>query len=244
MPKKWKTNWPLTAGVTDEQRNDFVACIGNMTILNKKLNTSIRNAAWQTKLNGNARGYGLKEYASGLETFKGFETIPQWDEQSIKDRAEWLASTINNEWVSYIEDVEESETTDSTQPNLFGIEGQNRRGDQTKYSLNGGEYLSKSSFVFKLVADYLESAPSTTFAELSSIFKDGFRFKGFLLKESDYNAWDNKHKEKRYFAHKPERRLVSGDGIAFFVNTQWTQESMADMVKLAKHLGFKVKSKK
>ena len=37
--------------------------------------------------------------------------------------------------------------------------------------------------------------------------------------------------------------MESADGIVFFVNTQWTQESMKKIVKLAKDEGMEVETK-
>ena len=87
-----------------------------------------------------------------------------------------------------------------------------------------------------------------TYKQLKAIFKDslcapGFKFKGFLCSEKEYNDWDNPLKEKRYQPNKPLRRLISADDIAFFVNTQWTQESLKRIVKLAKDEGMIVETK-
>lgn len=87
-----------------------------------------------------------------------------------------------------------------------------------------------------------------TYKELKAKFNDrlcasGFKFIGFLCTEEEYNAWNNKHKQKRYQPDKPFRRLVSADGVAFYVNTQWTQESMRKFVKMAKEEGMVVETK-
>ena len=86
-------------------------------------------------------------------------------------------------------------------------------------------------------------------AILKAIFNDslcasGFKCIGLLCTEQEYKDWKNKHKERRYQPNKPHRRLVSADGIAFYVNTQWTQESIKKIVKMAKEEGMDVEAMK
>ena len=96
-----------------------------------------------------------------------------------------------------------------------------------------------------VVRKYVQKYPECTYKQLKAKFSDklcasGFKFIGFLCTEEEYDAWDNKNKEKRYLPTKPNRRLLSNDEIAFFVNTQWTQESMKKIVKIAKEEGWEV----
>jgi len=100
-------------------------------------------------------------------------------------------------------------------------------------------------------AAYVNDAIGRVFEkELTEVeqFKDdlcatGYRFIGFLCTETEYNNCNNLLKEKRYQPYKPLRRMESVDGVVFFVNTQWTQESMKKIVKLAKEEGMEVETK-
>ena len=61
-----------------------------MTLLTSKLNTSISNSDFETKINGKTTGKnpgGIKKYASSLETTKSiveaYENGIMWDERQI-----------------------------------------------------------------------------------------------------------------------------------------------------------------
>ena len=50
MPKKWEQNWAKT--LTSEQknfRNQKLLTLGNLTIITKNLNSTLRNSAWSNK---------------------------------------------------------------------------------------------------------------------------------------------------------------------------------------------------
>lgn len=257
MPQKYEKNWPLTEGYDDDQRKSMINTLGNMAMLPQRLNSSISNAAWAAKKEGNSNQNGLSYYASDLATLKDVIKKKEWNEYSISERAEWLANVAMKIWPSYLPGQDETgfdyeavrycdgltaePIVDSSQQR----EKKKNNHDLTKYSLNGGDFLSKSEFVTSFVRTYVERHPDLTYRELKSKFNDrlcasGYKFIGFLCTEEEYNAWDNKLKEKRYQPNKPLRRLVSADGVVFFVNTQWTQESMKKIVKMAKEEGMVV----
>lgn len=102
MPKKWLKNWPLTAEYDEAERDHYIKTIGNHTLLNSSLNTSISNSEWSTKLNGNSKGKGLKQYAQGLVTINPILQLKEWNEEEILNRANWLSDKINKVWISYI----------------------------------------------------------------------------------------------------------------------------------------------
>lgn len=123
----------------------------------------------------------------------------------------------------------------------------NQNHDYTRYSLNGSSPLSKAEFVFTIIKSYMDKYPNVTYKQLKRKFPDmlcatGYKFRGLLVTEDDYNSWNNKYKEKRYQPNKPGRRLVSSDGIVFFVNTQWTIDAMKKFVKMSKEEGWTVES--
>lgn len=102
MPKKWLKNWPLSAEYDESERDHYIKTIGNHTLLNSSLNSSISNSEWSTKLNGNSKGKGLKQYAQGLVTINPILQLKEWNEEEILNRADWLAQRINEVWISYI----------------------------------------------------------------------------------------------------------------------------------------------
>lgn len=94
MPKKWENNWPHPATEADvRKRHGKLLTLGNLTIITSALNSSIRDGSWTIKRDGNPskKQPGLKQYASGLETFNSRHlALPEWNEQSIADRADYL----------------------------------------------------------------------------------------------------------------------------------------------------------
>lgn len=251
MPKKYEKNWPLNDGYDEEIRRMMINTLGNMAMLPQKLNSSVSNADWNTKKNGKGARKGISYFASDLVTMKGVVTCPEWNEDTIWNRAEWLANIAIKIWPSYQEmndddfDIEAETKLDQVSQEDESIKVRNVNHDNTKYSFDGTEFLSKSEFVVTLVRKYMEEHPQSTYKELKSKYPDrlcakGYKFRGFLCTEKDYNEWNNKYKEKRYQPNKENHRLTSSDGVVFYVNTQWTKEGVDKLVKIAKADGFSI----
>lgn len=260
MPKKYEKNWPLIDGYDEDARKFLINTLGNMAILPQRLNSSISNAKWKVKKEGNKKQNGIAYYASDLVTLKNVIKKKDWNETTIIERAEWLAEVAVRIWPSYlpgqedevvdfdIEDTEIAHGSDEEQAVVPKKKKRNMKHDLTQYSLNGSGFMAKSEFVAYLVRKYKELHPEMTYQQLKEKFNDdlcatGYRFIGFLCTETEYNNWNNLLKEKRYQPYKPLRRMESIDGVVFFVNTQWTQESMKKIVKLAKEEGMEVETK-
>ena len=260
MPKKYEKNWPLIDGYDEDARKFLINTLGNMAILPQRLNSSISNAKWKVKKEGNKKQNGIAYYASDLVTLKNVIKKKDWNETTIIERAEWLAEVAVRIWPSYlpgqedevvdidIEDTEIAHGSEEEQTVVPKKKKRNMKHDLTQYSLNGSGFMAKSEFVAYLVRKYKELHPEMTYQQLKEIFNDdlcatGYRFIGFLCTETEYNNWNNLLKEKRYQPYKPLRRMESVDGVVFFVNTQWTQESMKKIVKLAKDEGMEVETK-
>lgn len=260
MPKKYEKNWPLIDGYDEDARKFLINTLGNMAILPQRLNSSISNAKWKVKKEGNKKQNGIAYYASDLVTLKNVIKKKDWNETTIIERAEWLAEVAVRIWPSYlpgqedevvdfdIEDTEIGHGSDEEQAVVPKKKKRNMKHDLTQYSLNGSGFMAKSEFVAYLVRKYKELHPEMTYQQLKEKFNDdlcatGYRFIGFLCTETEYNNWNNLLKEKRYQPYKPLRRMESVDGVVFFVNTQWTQESMKKIVKLAKEEGMEVETK-
>lgn len=232
MPRSWKENWVLCEPYTEDDREDAIYCLGNLAMLPSKLNTSISNASWHDKKNGKGKNLGMAHYAADIETLADVIKAHVWDESTITKRADWIAEKVNKIWPSYLPDEE-----------LENIELQS--ASTMRLSLNGGPVVSMSRFVLDVVRAYLNKHPESTYSHLKSVFHDdlccyGYRFKGLLCSEEVFNGWVNKLKEKRYMPNARDRRLISADGVTFYVNTQWTKDGIGGIIKIAKAEGFKV----
>lgn len=98
LPQKWSKNWPLPSDITEEDRNQAVFALGNLSLLTAALNKSISNAVWTDKLNGKNGKFGLIAYAQGFETLKNVLESPEWDESHIEARNKWLATEADKIW--------------------------------------------------------------------------------------------------------------------------------------------------
>jgi uncharacterized protein with ParB-like and HNH nuclease domain len=99
MPKKWENNW-ATLQSEDEKinRNRKLLTLGNLTIITASLNSSIRDGNWDVKRNGKGNKKGLNYYATGLETFSQYLGFPEWNEDVIDERADFLYTKAVEIW--------------------------------------------------------------------------------------------------------------------------------------------------
>lgn len=100
MPKKWRNNWEPCATEEDERNRDFkLLTLGNLAIIPQALNSSIRDADWQTKRAGKgANKPGLDRCAGGLQTMIDVLQKDTWSEDDIEERAEWLYEKAKEVW--------------------------------------------------------------------------------------------------------------------------------------------------
>ncbi|MGR3302685.1 MAG: DUF262 domain-containing protein [Candidatus Scalindua sp.] len=99
MPKKWENHWDAVN--TEEERsnrNRKLLTLGNLTIITSSLNTSIRDANWDTKKEGKKDKKGLNQYAAGIDTFSEFLARREWNEKVITERAEFLFDKAKSVW--------------------------------------------------------------------------------------------------------------------------------------------------
>lgn len=93
MPQKWETNW--SDGVFDNaeklSRTKKIRTLGNLTLVTKSLNSSMKNAAWYVKKEA------LKEY-SLLKITTDYIDNSEWNEIEIEKRADDLASMALKIW--------------------------------------------------------------------------------------------------------------------------------------------------
>lgn len=97
MPQGWKGNWPLPPGteenreLAEDERNKLIHTIGNLTLANRKLNSSMSNSPWEDKRNE-------LEGHSTLMLNKELILHSCWDEDSIRDRSKEMAKLISECW--------------------------------------------------------------------------------------------------------------------------------------------------
>lgn len=115
MPQKWEEYWSNvdvlgTASnvITDKEaakreRYSKIYSIGNMTLLNSSLNTSLRNFEFSRKIEGEGRKRGVRHYAElGITRFDILDIYDSgdkvWNEQKINQRTTNLATDILTMW--------------------------------------------------------------------------------------------------------------------------------------------------
>lgn len=98
LPQKWQAHWPLANGDVEAvgHRERVLHSLGNLTLVNGKLNPTLSNAAWPTKQKL------LSEHAVlhlNKELFNGYADR-EWDEETIRERGAVLAGRARSIWCS------------------------------------------------------------------------------------------------------------------------------------------------
>lgn len=115
MPQKWEEYWSqvdvvdnASNVITDKElakikRYSKIYSIGNMTLLNSSLNTSLRNYEFSRKIEGEGRKRGIRHYADLgitrfdiLDVYDGGDKV--WNENKISNRTTNLANDILAIW--------------------------------------------------------------------------------------------------------------------------------------------------
>lgn len=95
MPLSWEANWSLSDGVDEEPareyRNRIVHTIGNLTLVNQKLNSSLSNAPWEEKRES------LLEH-SVMTLNSELRNECSWNEETIRTRSRRMAELIADCW--------------------------------------------------------------------------------------------------------------------------------------------------
>lgn len=252
MPKKWRNNWGYA--IDPDNRDFMLQTLGNLAIITSSLNSAIRDADWDKKLAGTSSKGGLNKHASGLVTMETVLSSTDWDEGHISERADWLADKANEIWPSYSASSDDIEEESATPVHVAVIaEPQSVRNtesmDHTTFSINGSDFMKKGAFVRQFIRLYMNKHPDATYVDLKRFFTDsllekGYKFIGLLATVDDWNNWRNDNKLKRYYVSPADAIFVSSDGIQFYVNTQWTLNSVKKVVELAEREGFDVQSHK
>ena len=89
MPQTWQPHWPLPDSAKDDEaiahRDRVIHTIGNLTLVNGRLNASLSNAPWKNKRKT------LSDHSVLFLNKRLVNRGPRvWDELAIKKRAKWL----------------------------------------------------------------------------------------------------------------------------------------------------------
>ena len=97
MPHVWQPEWPLPDSVEPtlalEKREQVIKTLGNLTLLNGRLNASISNASWNIKRLAIRESDNLFLNRRLLD-----ESVDEWTEGDIGKRGEWMYSVIVKIW--------------------------------------------------------------------------------------------------------------------------------------------------
>jgi hypothetical protein len=96
MPQQWGDHWPLAEGQAGAERDALIHTIGNLTLINGRLNSKVSNGPWS--------GPGGKR--AGLDAHDVFIINRQllarpdktWDDDRIRNRTERLVDVIISVW--------------------------------------------------------------------------------------------------------------------------------------------------
>lgn len=252
MPKKWRNKWGIC--IDPQNRDIMLQTLGNLAIITSSLNSTIRDAEWSKKIEGVSTKGGLKKHAAGLITMESVLTTPDWDEDHISERADWLADKANEVWPSYsvaTDDIDEETFESNTASSNTSPTVQRARNtdtiDKTTFSINGSQYYKKGAFVRAFIRLYMNKYPEAKYSDLKRFFTDslmdpGYKFIGLLATVDEWNRWRNENKLKRYYVSGADSIYVSSDGIQFYVNTQWTLNSVKKVIELAEREGFNIQA--
>ena len=98
LPQGWQPEfWPLPDSdnqvLAAEQRNNALQTLGNLTLLNGRLNSSISNGPWSRKREEIQKSDNLFINRRLLSN-----TGDEWAEEDIRSRGEWMADIIIQTW--------------------------------------------------------------------------------------------------------------------------------------------------
>ncbi len=97
MPQSWLKYWPLPAGISEADRDARIHKLGNLTLLTKKLNSTVSNGPW---LGESGKAAHLQEKDVVLlnsKLLKDYATR-QWDEAGVDLRTTQTVNAIVQIW--------------------------------------------------------------------------------------------------------------------------------------------------
>ena len=102
MPQQWRKSWPFPSGDTEagDNRDTLVHSIGNLTLVNRRLNSSLSTAPWQEKR------AAIAQHSTLFLNKMLIDEAPllQWDEDEIMARGRRLFQVAISIW-PYADDI-------------------------------------------------------------------------------------------------------------------------------------------
>lgn len=97
MPQSWLRNWPLPTGLPEAERDARIHRLGNLTLLTKKLNSTVSNGPWA---GDSGKAAHLREKDVLLLNSKLLHEYAgrQWDEAGIDQRTDRMIGAILGIW--------------------------------------------------------------------------------------------------------------------------------------------------
>lgn len=97
MPQSWLKHWPLTAGVLETERDARIHRLGNLTLLTKKLNSTVSNGPWAGDKGKSAHLQEKDVLLLNSRLLKDYASR-QWDEPGIDQRTDRAIQAILEIW--------------------------------------------------------------------------------------------------------------------------------------------------
>lgn len=97
MPQSWLKHWPLTAGVIEAERDARIQRLGNLTLLTKKLNSTVSNGPWSGDTGKAAHLQEKDVLLLNSLLLKEYST-QQWTEAGIDQRTRQTVDAILEIW--------------------------------------------------------------------------------------------------------------------------------------------------
>jgi hypothetical protein len=182
MPQSWVKHWPLPAGVSETERDARIHRLGNLTLLTKKLNSTVSNGPW---LGESGKAAHLQEKDVVLLNSRLLKNYAskQWDETGIDGRTRQAIDTILAVWpvppghkVSIGREQSSSPVTVEIS-DLIGAgylaPGQTLYSRPGKYGGHTGRILSDGRIE---VADQVFNSPSRAGISIRKTNTDGWSF--------------------------------------------------------------------
>jgi hypothetical protein len=93
MPRSWQANWPLDPGESEQDREQLIHVLGNLTLLTGKLNSKVSNSAWSSKADALKQHDVLK---LNVDLLSAAET--GWTDDGIRSRTDGLIAAVLDIW--------------------------------------------------------------------------------------------------------------------------------------------------
>lgn len=112
--------------------------------------------------------------------------------------------------------------------------------DYTRFSLNGGAFMSKRCFVHSVIAQYIKDNPGVTYDELETRFPSEIasRVRGVVRPFAQVKEWARQNGPDilTRYCTKENEILSLHDGTEIVVNSQWGSKNFPSFLALAKKI--------